>query len=135
VKAGWSTPGLPVKSVEDSIRFYRKLGFELVDTDRGDPICWARMHCEGGALMFFRGVPPGKRTPLMMAMYTPDLPALREQLLSAGLEVSPISYPDYTPSGEMELTDPDGNQITVIHWSDAEHSEWLERIKSTPPLT
>ena len=134
VKAGWSTPGLPVKSVEDSIRFYQKLGFELIDTDRGDPLCWARIECEGGALMFFRGVPPGKQTPMMLGMYTPDLPAMRDQLIKDGVDVPPIEHPDYMPSGEIKLMDPDGNLISVMHWGDAEHREWLERIKSTPPL-
>ena len=30
-------------------------GFLTEDTDGGEPLGWARMHCEGGALMFLRG--------------------------------------------------------------------------------
>jgi catechol 2,3-dioxygenase-like lactoylglutathione lyase family enzyme len=137
VKAGWVTPMLHARSIEDSIRFYRKLGFELIDTDRHDPIGWARIHCEGGALMFLRAEEdtPHEATPGMYFMYTPDLPALRAQLIAQGVDAPKISHPDYTPSGELALRDPDGNLVLIVHWSEAENSAWLERIKQTPPLS
>ena len=66
-----------------SIRFYQLLGFELIDVD-GPPEChnWARMHCEGGAVMFLLAEEPFDPTKhaLLTAMYTPDLPAFREQV-------------------------------------------------------
>ena len=133
VKAGWCTPMLHAKSIEDSIQFYQRLGFEVVDTDdcgNGEPLGWARIHCEGGALMFLRAEHP--RDPhapgAMFTMYTPDLPALREQLIAAGLDVSPIKYPGYMPSGEAYVKDPDGNIVELVHWSDKEHTAWLKRI-------
>jgi hypothetical protein len=52
VKAGYLTPGLHVADIEESIRFYELLGFTTIDTDREEPLGWARLHCEGGAIMF-----------------------------------------------------------------------------------
>ncbi len=79
-KAGWYTPLLHVMDVRRSIRFYELLGFELIDLE-GPPERpgWARMHCEGGAVMFLLAEEPFDPTKhaLLTAMYTPDLPALR----------------------------------------------------------
>ncbi|MGH9774845.1 MAG: VOC family protein [Candidatus Acidiferrales bacterium] len=129
VKAGYSTPMLHVAEIEKSIQFYELLGFETIDTDRCTPIGWARMHCDGGALMFLRAeepVDPGH--PVMLCMYTPDLAALREQLFASGLKVPPIKYPEYMRSGEMTLHDPDGNIVFVNHWGKAEQEAWEKRI-------
>lgn len=131
VKAGWSTPMLHVQSIEKSIEFYRLLGFELIDTEGGPPIGWARMQCEGGAVMFLRAEHPrtGKETPVMLVMYTDDLPAFRAQLLDLGMDVRPINYPDYMRSGELMLNDPDGNVVLVNHWGAKEHEAWLAQVK------
>jgi catechol 2,3-dioxygenase-like lactoylglutathione lyase family enzyme len=135
VKAGWSTPMLHVNSVEESIKFYERLGFELIDTDRCKPIGWARIHCEGGAMMFLRAEDDDRVDPtnqgVMFYMYTPDLPAFREKLVADGVEVSEIKRPPYMPSGEVYLKDPDGFVVGVGHWSDKEHAEWLKRIGRT----
>lgn len=144
IKAGYATPMLHVASIERSIEFYSRLGFETVDTDRCEPLGWARIHCEGGALMFLRSEPhehdshdhdhthahdPDHVHPaLMLVMYSPDLTGLRAQLAGQGMAVPEISYPEYMPSGELSLTDPDGNVVLIDHWGETEHSEWLERI-------
>jgi predicted enzyme related to lactoylglutathione lyase len=130
VKAGYSTPILHVAEIEKSIGFYELLGFTTVDTDRCKPLGWARMHCEGGALMFLRAEGPlaASAHPVMLYMYTPDLPALREQLLAAGVGVPPIRYPEHMPSGEINLIDPDGNLIPIAHWGKAQHEAWEKRI-------
>jgi catechol 2,3-dioxygenase-like lactoylglutathione lyase family enzyme len=130
VKAGYSTPMLHVKKIEKSIAFYEQLGFTVVDTDRCEPLGWARMHCEGGAVMFLRAEEPVDPTvqAFLLYMYTPDLAGLREQLRAAGIGVTPITYPPYMPGGEMRLTDPDGYAILVAHWGETEHTAWLERI-------
>jgi hypothetical protein len=137
VKAGWSTPLLRVSSIERSMPFYERLGFEVVDTDRCEPLGWARLHCEGGALMFVRD--PGDGPPIapeaqtvLFYLYTPDLAGLREQLSAAGVEVSEIRRPFYMPSGEVSLRDPDGYMLLVGHWGDEEHAAWLERIGRNP---
>jgi hypothetical protein len=47
VKASYSTPMLHSMDIERSLAFYELLGFVTVDTDRGNPLGWACMHCEG----------------------------------------------------------------------------------------
>jgi catechol 2,3-dioxygenase-like lactoylglutathione lyase family enzyme len=132
VKAGYSTPMLHVADIEKSIEFYQRLGFETVDTDRGTPIGWARMHCEGGAVMFLRAEDGHTADPsvqgVMFVMYTPDLASLREDLLQAGVKAPAIRYPGYMPSGEMQLADPDGYSVTIVHWGKQEHEAWERRI-------
>ncbi|HEY6267898.1 MAG TPA: VOC family protein [Candidatus Acidoferrum sp.] len=131
-KAGYFTPLLHVMDVRRSIRFYELLGFELIDLE-GTPECpgWARMHCEGGAVMFLLAEEPFDPTKhaVLTAMYTPDLPALREHLLAHGIVAPPITRPRYMPSGSMSLRDPDGYIIDIHHWSDAEHQAWLKNIE------
>lgn len=133
-KAGWFTPMLHVAEIERSIRFYELLGFELIDTDRCTPLGWARMHCEGGAVMFLRAEEPlnPRAQSVLLCMYTPDLPALREHLLASGIQVPPIKHPPYMPSGEICVPDPDGYAVFVSHWGEAEHTAWLERIGRKP---
>ena len=134
IRAGWITPMLLSSDVERSLGWWARLGFETVDVDRGEDgaIFWARMHCQGGAVMFLRAedeIPgtPGQRPPFYM--YSPDMPALREQLLAEGVATGPISYPPYMRSGEICLTDPDGYTVFVGHWGDAEHEKWeRERV-------
>jgi hypothetical protein len=133
VKAGYSTPLLHASSIEASIRFYELLGFETIDTDRCEPIGWARMHCEGGAVMFLRTEQPVDFVePTLLYMYTPDLAAFREQLVASGVHVPPIKYPHYMPSGEITLHDPDGATIFVGHWGKTEHDAWEKRIGRKP---
>jgi hypothetical protein len=129
-KVGYSTPMLHVVEIERSIRFYELLGFVTVDTDRCKPLGWARMHCDGGAVMFLRAEEPldPVRVTTMLYMYTPDLVALREQLLAAGIKVPPIKHPPYMPSGEIQMPDPDGYSVLVAHWGKAEQDAWEERI-------
>lgn len=129
-KAGYSTPIIHAASIERSLAFYELLGFETVDTDGAAPLGWARMHCEGGAVMFLRADEDERPASpsVLLYLYTPDLAAFRDHLIAHDIEVPAISFPDYMPSGEICLSDPDGNSILVAHWSDEEHSEWLERI-------
>ena len=132
-KAAYSTPMLHVAEIERSIRFYELLGFTTVDSDRCTPLGWARLHCEGGAVMFLRAEHPvdASAQGVMLYMYTPDLAGLHEQLLTSGVNVSPIVYPGYMPSGEISIADPDGYNIMVAHWGTAEQQAWEIRIAST----
>jgi catechol-2,3-dioxygenase len=133
-KAGYYTPLLHVNSVEDSMRFYALLGFEAIDQmGENGRLGWARMHCEGGALMFLRAEethPPARKCGVLFAMYTPDLQTFREHLLASGVEAPPITYPEYMPSGSIGLADPDGYIIDVHHWSDKEHEKWEHERKT-----
>jgi hypothetical protein len=121
---------LHVAEIERSIRFYELLGFATVDTDRGEPLGWARLHCEGGAVMFLRAEEPVEASAqaVLLCMYTPDLIGLREHLLASGVEVPPIKYPEYMPSGEIRIADPDGYIILVSHWGKSEQEAWEKRI-------
>ncbi len=129
-KAGYSTPMLHVAEIEKSIRFYQLLGFETIDTDRLNPLGWARMHCEGGAVMFVRAeepVNPAAQS-ILLYMYTPDLAGLCEHLRTNGVNVPDIERPPYMPSGEICIKDPDGYAIFVGHWGKAEQEAWEKRI-------
>jgi hypothetical protein len=101
VKAGYLTPALHVADIEESIRFYELLGFTTIDTDRAEPSGWARLHCEGGAVMFLRAEEAVKiaALPVLFYLYTPDLPKLRERLLAHHVNVLAIGYPGYMRSG------------------------------------
>jgi hypothetical protein len=124
---------LHVAEIEKSIRFYELLGFTTVDTDRCVPLGWARIHCEGGAVMFLRAEEPvdGSTQAVLLYMYTPDLAGLRQQLLAGGVEVSAIRYPEYMPSGEMSIADPDRYTILIAHWGKSEQETWEKRIGAT----
>jgi len=129
-KAGYSTPLYHVAEIESSIRFYELLGFTLIDTDRCTPIGWARMHCEGGAIMFLhaeKALDPSKLI-AYLAMYTSDLAGLREHLLANHVAAPPIKYPGYMPSGVIEMTDPDGYHLGIHQWGKPEQDAWEKRL-------
>jgi catechol 2,3-dioxygenase-like lactoylglutathione lyase family enzyme len=130
IKAGYSTPMFHVAEIERSIRFYELLGLQVIDTDRCTAIGWARLHCEGGAVMFLRAEEPVGLSPqaVPLYMYTPDLVPFREHLLANGISVPPIKHPGYMPSGEICIADPDGYVIFVGHWGKAEQEAWEKRI-------
>ena len=123
---------LHVKDVSRSIRFYELLGFELIDTE-GAPGCigWARLHCEGAAIMLFLAEdehPLDTSRCYPSYMYSQDLAGMRQHLLANAVNVSQISHPPYMKSGEITVKDPDGYVLFIGHWGDAEHSAWLSRI-------
>jgi hypothetical protein len=134
VNVGYSTPLLHVAEIERSIRFYEQLGFTTVDTDRCTPLGWARLHCEGGAVMFLRAEHPidASAQAVMLCMYTPDLAGLREHLLASDVAVPPIDYPGYLPSGKFNISDPDGYHIEVVHWGKPEQEAWEKQISTKP---
>ena len=130
VKAGYSTPMLHVAELERSIPFYELLGFEVIDTDRSSPLGWARLHCQGGAVMFLRAeerVDPSAQA-VLLYMYTPDLVGFRDHLLASGIKVPSIKRPGYMPGGEICIADPDGYVIFVGHWGPTEQEAWEKRI-------
>ena len=129
-KVGYSTPVLHVAEIEKSIEFYERLGFQTIDTDACQPLGWARLHCEGGAVMFLRAEEPMHTVEhsVLLYMYCPDLEALRQQLVDAGVKVTPVRRPEYMPSGEIMLADPDGYPISIAHWGKAEQETWEKRV-------
>jgi catechol 2,3-dioxygenase-like lactoylglutathione lyase family enzyme len=129
-KVTYATPMAHVKDIETSIAFYELLGFKVIDTDECKPIGWARIHCEGGAMMFLRAEHPVDATSqaVMFVMYTPDLPAFRARILAAGQTISEIKHPEYMPSGEAYMKDPDGFIVQIIHWSRLEQEKWEKHL-------
>ena len=133
VRAGYCTPMLHVAEIEKSIRFYELLGFSVIDTEGHNPLAWARLHCDdGSAVMFLRAeqeIDPRAQA-LILYLYTPNLPALRDHLLANGVKVPAINYPEYMPSGKINITDPDGYKIEIAQWGKPEQESWEEHLKA-----
>jgi len=127
VQAGFSIPTLHVADVERSIRFYQLLGFATSDTDGSEPLGWARMQCDGGAIAFLRTVYALDRRfgSFQLCLYTADLVAMREELLAEDIAVGPIHHPGYAPGGKVSFHDPDGYIVEIAQWGAAEAQHWL----------
>ena len=80
--------------------------------------------------MFLRAEEPvdESKQAVILCMYTPDLAGQREELLANGINVPLIPYPEYVPSGEFQIADPDGYAVTVVHWGKPEQEAWEKRI-------
>lgn len=110
-----------VADVQRSIHFYELLGLKAKGTLKNDAgqLVWAHVECESAELMLSRAsdpLPPVQR-PVRFYLYSPNLVSLREQLLAHNVRVSPITYPNYMPKGEVQVEDPDG-YILYIGQSD-----------------
>jgi len=96
--------------------FYAHLGFAVVSTfPEKAPPTWMEVRSGKARLFFEQASEPiddGKQGVLFYA-YTKDIAALRERLISAGIEVSPIDHPAHMPAGQMRCTDPDGYAVLV----------------------
>jgi catechol 2,3-dioxygenase-like lactoylglutathione lyase family enzyme len=97
--------------VQRAVDFYRKLGMEVRGSlrDRSGNLQWVHLGCEQADLMLTRAseaVIPSQQA-VLFYLYSPDLIALRDHLLAAGVKVSPITYPEYMPKGEIRVDDPD----------------------------
>jgi hypothetical protein len=111
---------IPIPSVADvqrSMDFYKLLGMELrgqLKTSSGD-LQWAHIACEQAELMFARATEPvvPSHQAVLFYLYSPNLVALREHLIAAGVRVSPITYTDYMPKGEFRVEDPDGYTLLI----------------------
>ena len=101
-----------VADVQRSVDFYRLLGRELRGSLKNSPgaLQWVHLVNDQADLMFVRASEPviPRQQAALFYLYASDLVGLREHLLSNGLSVSPITYPNYMPKGEMRVDDPDG---------------------------
>ena len=76
---------------------------------------WAHVACEQAELMLARAseaVVPIQQA-VLFYLYSPNLIALREHLIAAGVRVSPITYPNYMRKGEVRVEDPDGYCLLI----------------------
>jgi hypothetical protein len=113
-------PMAHVKSVPESIRFYRLLGFELRNTfvppDRSEPV-WAWLESGNARLMVAAADEPvvPSQQAVLFYLYCDDVPGKRTELQAHGLAVGVIGSPFYAPGGEFRVEDPDGYTIMVTH--------------------
>lgn len=109
-------PFVHVEDVQRSINFYHHLGFELASVYkyRGTPV-WAELQSEAAQLMVSTDgeqIDPSGQG-VLFYLYSPDLAALREQLIAGDIQASEIEDGRPGPRQEMKLTDPDGYILMV----------------------
>ena len=123
-KATGLVPMAHVADVQRSVDFYRLLGMELRGSlKRSDGgLQWAHIACEGAELMLTRADQPivASQQAVLFYLYSPDLIALRQHLLTAGIRVSGISYPLTCPRAKSVST-----ILTAIACSSARLHEHL----------
>jgi catechol 2,3-dioxygenase-like lactoylglutathione lyase family enzyme len=111
------TPMAFVADVQRSVDFYKLLGTEVrgqLKTSCGG-LQWAHVACEQVELTLARAAEPvvPSQQAVLFYLYSPNLVSLREHLMSAGVRVSTITYPDYMPKGEARIEDPDGYTLLI----------------------
>jgi hypothetical protein len=110
-------PMAHVANVQRSVDFYKHLGMEIRGSLRapsGD-LQWVHLASDQADIMFARASEPviAGQQAVLFYLYSPDLIALREHLVASGVKVSPITYPDYMPKGEIRVEDPDGYVLLI----------------------
>ena len=111
------TPMALAANVQPSVNFYEVLNLELpgqLKISNGD---LERVHAasEQAELMFRRATEPvvPSQQAVLFYLYSPNLVALREPLISSGVRVSPVTCPDSMPKGEVCVEDPDGYTLLI----------------------
>jgi hypothetical protein len=103
--------------VQRSVDFYKHLGMEIRGSLRNPSgkLQWVHLACEQAHLMITRASEPviASQQAVLFYLYSPDLIALREHLLASGVKVSPITYPEYMPKGEIRVDDHDGYCLLI----------------------
>jgi catechol 2,3-dioxygenase-like lactoylglutathione lyase family enzyme len=106
-----------VADVQRSVEFYKLLGMKLGGSLKNDAggLQWAHVSCNQADLMFARSSEPviASQQAVLFYLYATDLVALREHLLTHGVRVSAITYPEYMPKGEVCVNDPDGYCLLI----------------------
>jgi hypothetical protein len=109
-------PFVRVVDVEASVDFYRHLGFSLQEEAKyRDRLSWGLLR-SGDAEIMFEGThgpsdPDHQR--VLFYLYSPDLAALRHQLVAAGIDPGQIEDGSPGPREEMRVTDPDGYVLVI----------------------
>lgn len=110
-------PMAGVADVQRAADFYKLLGMEMGGRLKNPDgmLQWAWLEHQGAQLMVRRAAEPviSKQQQVLFYLYSPDVVALREHLLSNGIKVSAISHPEYMPKGEICLEDPDGYCLLI----------------------
>jgi catechol 2,3-dioxygenase-like lactoylglutathione lyase family enzyme len=121
-------PMIHVEDVERSGAFYRLLGFELGNyVPREGPMQWAWLYApkaanwkRGPNLMLTRSpcAIDAAAQEVLFYLYAANLIALRDSLLSQGIEAGEITHPEYLPKGEFRVQDPDGYTLMIAQSAD-----------------
>ena len=98
-------PCLNVKDLEASIRFYEKLGFEMIGDHRQEK--WAIMRHNNMILNLFQG----HIVEDLINFRGGDIQAIAAALEAQGLELSKPAAVESDGSWSAEIRDPDGNVI------------------------
>jgi ketosteroid isomerase-like protein/uncharacterized glyoxalase superfamily protein PhnB len=108
-------PLVNVTDVERSIAFYYYVGFTPTSIYKyRDLLAWAALESDGAELMLQQSDPTDPdRQGILFYPYSPDLGALRDQLLAAGIEAGEIEDGSPGPRQEMRIVDPDGYVLMV----------------------
>lgn len=110
-------PMAHVADVQRAVDFYQKLGMDVRGSLRNPSgtLQWVHLSCGQGDLMLTRASAPviPSQQAILFYLYSPDLIVLREHLLAAGVKVSPLTYPEYMPKGEIRVEDPDGYVLLI----------------------
>jgi catechol 2,3-dioxygenase-like lactoylglutathione lyase family enzyme len=117
------TPYAHVADVQRSIDFYRRLGLDLRRTHEPEGrLVWAYLtgpsaEPNGSPARLMLALASGPVDPDQQAVlfycWSPDVRALRDELVAAGVDAEEIRRPFYMPAGEFRLADPDGYVILV----------------------
>jgi len=106
-----------VANVQQSVDFYKLLGMEVRGSLRNSSALLQWVHVASGQaeLMLTRASEPivASEQAVLFYLYSPDLLALRQHLLNNAVKVSPITYPEYMPKGEIRVDDPDGYCLLI----------------------
>lgn len=126
-------PMAHVADVEASIRFYELLGFKVDDRmQEGGRTNWASVESLAASLMLAVASDPVKpeQQAILFYLHCPDVSAMRKHLLANGVAdggtfcgaqgpnrgrsvVFEVTHPDYMPTGELRVADPDGYCLLI----------------------
>jgi catechol 2,3-dioxygenase-like lactoylglutathione lyase family enzyme len=109
-------PYAHVADLARSIRFYRRLGFNVERTaEHEGQLAWASLRCGKARLMIALATAPvhPEEQAVLFYVHAHDVAGIRKQLLAEGVEISQIRHPEYMPAGEIALYDPDGYCLVI----------------------
>jgi uncharacterized glyoxalase superfamily protein PhnB len=115
-RVGGLVPFVHVEDVERSIAFYHHLGFAVTSIYkyRGRAV-WAELQSGAAELMVSTDGDPidPAGQGVLFYLYSDNLAALREQLVSGGLKPGEIVDGTPGPREQMRVTDPDGYVLMI----------------------
>jgi len=105
-------PMLPVKSIEASIGFYRRLGFTV--EQRRDDWGWAMLRFDECRIMVDRSihVHPDAPKQSVLYLYPDDIVQYHRQVCESGLSIPDLDVTFYGLT-EFRVDDPDGNRLWI----------------------